>query len=242
MEIPTILLIVVTFGFLIAERLWPGRQLPQSSGWYARALILNLIQLGIVLFMGRLWVSIFASSSLFSLRLLDWPLVEGFIAWFIGTFFFYWWHRLRHRGRWWEIFHQIHHSPKRIEILTSFYKHPFEIVVNSLLSLFILYPLLGVSISGAFWYNFFAATGEYFYHANLKSPGWLRYFIQTPQLHSIHHQRGVHRYNYGDIPLWDRLFGTYKDTVFFMKECGLEAEERLLAMLVFKEKKAQFKK
>jgi hypothetical protein len=28
---------------------------------------------------------------------------------------------------------------------------------------------------GAFWYNFFAATGEYFYHANIRTPKWLRY-------------------------------------------------------------------
>jgi hypothetical protein len=29
----------------------------------------------------------------------------------------------------------------------------------------ILYPLMGCSLFGAFWYNFFAGTGEYFYHA-----------------------------------------------------------------------------
>ena len=29
-----------------------------------------------------------------------------------------------------------------------------------------------------------------------------------PEAHCIHHQRGVHAYNYGNIPLWDVVFGT----------------------------------
>ena len=90
---------------------------------------------------------------------------------------------------------------------------------------------------GTFWYNFFAATGEYFYHANVKTPKWLRYFIQTPELHSIHHQLDVHRYNFSDLPVWDRLFGTYKDTTEFMSRCGFpgENESKIWYMLRFKD-------
>src|SRR5262249_17335903 len=39
-----------------------------------------------------------------------------------------------------------------------------------------------------------------------RSPHWVKYFIQTPELHSIHHQLDVHYYNCADLPLWDRLF------------------------------------
>lgn len=87
------------------------------------------------------------------------------------------------------------------------------------------------------WYNFFAATGEYFYHANVRTPRWLRFIIQTPELHSIHHQYDVHSYNFGDIPLWDRLFGTYRDTTMFAGRCGFPhgPEEKLIAMLAFKD-------
>jgi sterol desaturase/sphingolipid hydroxylase (fatty acid hydroxylase superfamily) len=93
------------------------------------------------------------------------------------------------------------------------------------------------SILGAFWYNFFAATGEYFYHANLHCPRWLRFLIQTPELHSIHHQYHVHAFNYGDLPLWDRLFGTYQDSTDFVERCGFEAgaEQRLGDMLLFQD-------
>jgi len=154
-----------------------------------------------------------------------------------GTFVFYWWHRLRHANGFWQVFHQVHHSPTRIEVLTSFYKHPVEIASNTVLSASILYGLLGVSLWGAYWFNFFAATAEYFYHANFRSPHWLRYFIQTPELHSIHHQLDVHTYNFSDLPLWDRLFGTYKDTTSFAPACGFPRQnERYLGrMLAFQD-------
>ena len=57
-----------------------------------------------------------------SLNCLFWnaaPLAEGFVGWFIGTFFFYWWHVLRHKNGFWLVFHHAHHSPSRIEIATS---------------------------------------------------------------------------------------------------------------------------
>jgi len=237
MTLPTILLISITTLFLILERILPGRTLPNSTGWYIRSLSINFIQLGITLLTGKFWLIWFGGISLLNLFALDAPILEGFIGWFIGTFIFYWWHRLRHRDGFWQIFHQIHHSASRIEILTSFYKHPVEIFTNSFITALILFPVLGVSLLAGFWYNLFAATGEYFYHANVKTPKWLRYFIQTPELHSIHHQYDVHNYNYSDLPIWDRIFGTYKDTVVFTERCGFPqgAEQRLPEMLIFKD-------
>jgi sterol desaturase/sphingolipid hydroxylase (fatty acid hydroxylase superfamily) len=237
MTLPTLLVIISTAIFLIWERVLPGRQLPHATGWYVRSLSINFMQLGITLLTGQLWLSLFDESSLLGLSGWHMPILEGFVGWFVGTFVFYWWHRLRHRDGFWHVFHQIHHSASRIEILTSFYKHPVEIFTNSFLTALILFPILGVSLLASFWYNLFAATGEYFYHANIRTPGWLRYFIQTPELHSIHHQYDVHQYNYSDLPLWDRLFGTYRDTVTFTERCGFPegAEQRLPEMLIFRD-------
>jgi sterol desaturase/sphingolipid hydroxylase (fatty acid hydroxylase superfamily) len=237
MTTPTLLTVLVTGAFLVLERAYPGRALPSAPGWYPRSLSINFAQLGITLLTGKLWIHLLGDRSLISLSVWQLPVAEGFVGWFIGTFIYYWWHRLRHRDPFWLIFHQIHHSPSRIEVLTSFYKHPVEIVTNSALSAVVLFPLLGCSLLGTFWYNFFAATGEYFYHANLRTPGWLRYFIQTPELHSIHHQYDVHAFNYSDIPLWDRMFGTYKDARDFVPRCGFpeDAESRLGSMLAFRD-------
>lgn len=237
MSVPALLIIISTALFLLWERIFPGRDLQHSAGWYGRALLINFVQLSITLATGQIWLELFAGPSLLHLAGLDNPALEGFIGWFIGTFVFYWWHRLRHRNGFWLVFHQIHHSASRIEVLTSFYKHPIEILTNSFLTAIILFPLLGVSLAANIWYNFFAATGEYFYHANVKTPRWLRYFVQTPELHSIHHQYDVHSFNYSDIPIWDRLFGTYRDTTEFTERCGFPAgaEQKLAEMLVFKD-------
>ena len=44
-------------------------------------------------------------------------------------------------------------------------------------------------------------------------------------------------HNFADIPLWDRLFGTYGDTTEFAPQCGFPngAEEKLTSMLAFRD-------
>ena len=48
-------------AFLTAERLFPGRELPLSRGWYLRAWLLNTAQLGIVVLLAT-GVAIFLGS------------------------------------------------------------------------------------------------------------------------------------------------------------------------------------
>lgn len=222
----------------LAERLFPGRELPHSSGWYARAVALNLCQFGIVYLAGLTWDEWFRGHSIFNISILLSPITEGALSWFVGTFVFYWWHRARHHSNLlWVTLHQIHHSASRIEILTSFYKHPLEIASNSIIISFVLFIILGASPEAAIWFNVFAATGELFYHANIRTPHWVGYFMQRPEHHSIHHQFNVHDFNYGDITWWDRLFRTFKDTSEFANRCGFrEGRERQIGrMLLFKD-------
>ncbi|MEJ2180730.1 MAG: sterol desaturase family protein [Gammaproteobacteria bacterium] len=224
--------------FFIAERIFPGRKLPHSYGWYARAIFLNLSQFGIILLAGITWDNWFQGNSLLNIAGVFSPIQQGLLSWFIGTFVFYWWHRARHKFNvLWIGLHQIHHSASRIEILTSFYKHPLEIAANSMIISFVLFVVLGASPEAAGWFNLFAAAGELFYHSNLKTPHWVGYFMQRPEHHSIHHQFDVHDYNYGDITWWDRLFGTFRDTREFTERCGFREgrEEKLGQMLVFKD-------
>ena len=235
--IALITLFVSTGAFMILERVAPGRELPNAPGWYGRALFITLCQIGITVAAGRLWRHFSDSTSLFNLDVLQPPVLEGFVAWLIATFVFYWWHRIRHLNGWWVLFHQVHHSPARIEAITSFYKHPVEIVADSAIAAAMLGPLLGCSPDGVMWCSTFAAIAEFSYHSNYKSPHWLKYFIQTPELHSLHHELDVHAGNYGDLPIWDRLFGTYRDADEFAPQCGFPHDnERYLArMLMFED-------
>jgi len=236
-SLPTFLIVAAALFFVVLERIAPGRDLPPSKGWYYRAIAINFAQIAITLATNAIWLKLAGASSAVHLAALREPALEGFFAWIVGSLIFYWWHRLRHADGFWLIFHQIHHSPARIETLTSFYKHPVEILSDSLLAAFMLYPLLGASLEGALWFNAFAAIGEFFYHANIRAPSWMRYLIQTPQLHAIHHARDVHRHNFSDLPIWDRLFGTYHDAVDFAPVCGFpgDGEQRLGAMLMFRD-------
>jgi len=45
--LPTALVIVSTLIFLALERVFPGRTLPHSKGWYTRAILVNLAQLAL---------------------------------------------------------------------------------------------------------------------------------------------------------------------------------------------------
>lgn len=44
-------------------------------------------------------------------------------------------------------------------------------------------------------------------------------------------------YNYGDLTIWDRLFGTFRDTHEFAPECGFpnDNEKKILRILSFKD-------
>jgi sterol desaturase/sphingolipid hydroxylase (fatty acid hydroxylase superfamily) len=235
----TIVIIFAVFALcFILERSSPGWTLPHVRTWPFRVLVINAVQLGIVLLAGLTWERWFSSASVFQLSSYVSPTVGGFIAYFIATFLFYWWHRWRHEYSFlWVAFHQIHHSPQRLEVITSFYKHPGEMVINSIIGSLLVYSLLGLSLEAGAIYTLCTALGEFFYHTNVKTPRWVGFVFQRPEMHRIHHQYDRHKNNYGDITWWDMLFGTYENPKEWTKTCGFEdaKEQQLLKMLAYKD-------
>ena len=222
----------------ILERMFPGWPLPQVTTWPLRVLLVNGVQLIVVLLAGISWERWLSSWSV--LRLSDHvsPAAGGLIAYFIATFIFYWWHRWRHESDLlWRLFHQIHHSPQRLEVITSFYKHPGEMVFNSILGSLLVYTLLGLSLEAGAIYTACTALGEFFYHTNIRTPGWVGFVFQRPEMHRIHHQHDRHKNNYGDITWWDMMFGTYENPRDWIHTCGFDddREQRLTDMLVYKD-------
>jgi sterol desaturase/sphingolipid hydroxylase (fatty acid hydroxylase superfamily) len=133
--------------------------------------------------------------------------------------------------------HQVHHSPERIEIITSFYKHPVEILVNGVLSSTVLYIGVGLDPAAASATMLVNGFAELVYHWNVRTPRWLGYVFQRPESHRVHHQHGLHHYNYADLPIFDMLFGTFKNPALSEARCGLGPgqEHRLAEMLVGKD-------
>tara|TARA_B100000809_G_C15034286_1_gene493194 strand:+ start:462 stop:917 length:456 start_codon:yes stop_codon:yes gene_type:complete len=148
------IIIIVFICCFIIERLSPGWKLPQVPTWTIRVLSMNVLQLGIVLIAGLTWEKWLSGYSLFKLSDYVSPSIGGLIAYVIATFVFYWWHRWRHTfDLLWLGFHQIHHSPQRLEVITSFYKHPLEMTVNSTIGSLLIYSLLGLNLEAGAIYT-----------------------------------------------------------------------------------------
>jgi len=207
-----IIILVAMFVAGLIERLFPDQRLTVKPGWLLRACTMNLLQFTIVLLGHFTWEHwIVDDNSLFKLKDTFSPFIGGLIAYVANAWLFYFWHLLRHTNRLcWLLFHQFHHSPERIEVITSFYKHPFEIAINSVLITFLMYSILGVSVEQNAYMTLISALAEFFYHANIRTPHWIGFILQRPESHRLHHIRDK-RYcaNYGDLPIFDILNGTF---------------------------------
>ena len=221
---------------IVLERIIPDQKLPHVDGWWMRVVIINILQLGVVFLATFTWDKWFLDWRVFEFSGLP-DFLGGFLSYLGVTFVFYWWHRFRHDiNFFWLAFHQIHHSPSRIETITSFYKHPGEIIVNSLIIGAINYFVFGLNVEAGAWCLLYASLGEYFYHMNIRTPRWIGFFFQRPEMHRIHHQRGKHYKNFSDLPIWDMLFGTFENPSTYQGECGfrIEREGKLKSMLLCK--------
>ncbi len=231
---PPMIVLVTAIGMIVVEFLVPGRRWPRARGWIVRALMLNGVQAAAVFLTGMTWDRWFPQLRLWDLSDLGTEM-GAFVGYLIITFVYYWWHRARHEVPFlWRWFHQVHHSPQRIEIVTSFYKHPLELVANGAISSFILYALIGLNPAAGALAVTLTGLAELFYHWNVSTPYWLGFLIQRPESHCIHHRDGWHRSNYADLPLWDMLFGTFDNPRRYDAACGFgaEREARLPDMLL----------
>jgi sterol desaturase/sphingolipid hydroxylase (fatty acid hydroxylase superfamily) len=97
--------------------------------------------------------------------------------------------------------------------------------------------LLGLSPAAGAVYTLCTALGEFFYHTSVRTPRWVGFFFQRPEMHRIHHQYERHKNNYGDIVWWDMLFGTYENPKEWTHTCGFddEKEQQLMQMLRFRD-------
>lgn len=231
------MLVIATVGLAAAcmwlvERWLPGRSWPRVARWGLRAALLTGAQVAIVVVTGRALDPLLAGLRPWSADGLGTPggALVGYLA---IAFVYYWWHRARHEiPLLWRWLHQVHHSPQRLELFATFYKHPLEIALNALLSSAILYGVVGLAPTAAALSILLTGLAELFYHWNVKTPFWLGFLVQRPESHCVHHQTGFHHTNYADLPLWDWLFGTLHNPRAWQGRCGFgDSELRLGEML-----------
>ena len=230
MMILTVLL--VALAMMAIELVFPAWRRAFDHRWLLRALLFNTLQAATALVGAVTWDSWFAGLSIVERGAL--PGVPGIvIGYLLITFVYYWWHRARHEiPPFWRFLHRLHHSPSRIEILTTFYKHPVELVLNGLLTSVLLYFLLGLEPAIVTGVVLLTGMAELFYHWNIKTPRWIGWFLQRPEMHRVHHARGWHTCNFSDLPVWDALFGTLDNPSNDVEHCGFADERQIAALLL----------
>jgi sterol desaturase/sphingolipid hydroxylase (fatty acid hydroxylase superfamily) len=112
--------------------------------------------------------------------------------------------------------HRMHHADLDVDVTTGLRFHPVEILLSMAIKLAVV-TALGVPPVAVLAFEVILNASSLFNHANIRLPDpvdrLLRWVIVTPDMHRVHHSilREEINSNFGfNIPLWDRLFGTYR--------------------------------
>jgi len=230
----TLAIIAMFAGFAALELVAPARRLPRVRAWRLRGTLSFLLAITISSLAPLAWDAWLAEHRLVDARGLGHVAgaIAGFLVLELGV---YVWHRAVHKLPFlWRASHQMHHSAERVDVFGAFWFHPLDVASLSLVTSVALVGVLGVTAPAAIAASLAATFCGLFQHANVRTPRWLGYLVQRPESHAVHHQRGVHAYNYSDLPLWDIVFGTFANPATFEGENGFwdGASDRVLAMLV----------
>lgn len=235
---PASLTVFALYAALIVwEAVAPARPLPPVKGWRVRGLLAFVSYFFLSSYLPVLW-----TDHLARFQLLDLTGLGTWVGACVGLLVYeggvYAWHRTMHSSNvLWRTFHQMHHSAERLDTFGAFWFSPLDMVGWT--ALFSLCLTLGVGLSAeATTVVLFATTLlSVFQHGNIRTPRWLGYIIQRPESHSHHHARGVHAGNYSDLPIFDLLFGTFRNPRAFTVAAGFYdgASARVSEMLRFRD-------
>ncbi|MGZ3693546.1 MAG: sterol desaturase family protein [Bdellovibrionota bacterium] len=190
---------------------------PLVRSWWPQLLLLVVLHGIVSAFFGRFFANAyffqkFNFSYLQELREF-WagisPVLVKIFSFVVFTFAHYWSHVARHRIPFlWRWCHQLHHSARRFETLLCYYSHPLEILFLSVVC------GSAILMTGFGFKNFIDGSFIFFLlnvftHTNIKTPRWLGFIIFRPEQHAYHH--AGQECNFGTLPIWDILFGTFRN-------------------------------
>lgn len=238
-DIAPIVMLGSYVAFIVYEALRPARRLPPVRWWRLKGFLFFVMTAAISIVLPLAWGDFATRHALLHLSSLGtWGgAAVGYLTFQLLN---YWWHRAQHTVPLiWRFTHQIHHSAERVDIWGVLLFHPFDVVAFAGLSAGVYSLLLGLAPSAVALASVYGIFASFLQHANIRTPRWLGYIVQRPESHGVHHGRGIHRYNYSDLPLWDMAFGTLRNPG--ARETPVSAgfyhggSARLSAMLAFRE-------
>jgi sterol desaturase/sphingolipid hydroxylase (fatty acid hydroxylase superfamily) len=226
--------------FIALECLWPRRrkQLILRTGWLSDAayLVFNSKYLGVLLgYVTVLWVpkldSAFARA-----WVAPWPWWAQFVVLLVAADFTKWCiHNLLHRVSFLWQFHKVHHSIVEMDWIGDWRFHWGEILVYNAI-LYAPAALLGVRGEVGLAVGVLDTFVGHLAHANLRwRAGWLKYVINSPEMHLWHHNHpdcGPMNRNFAlTLSVWDWLFGTAHVPAHDPARLGFEGVERFPGQL-----------
>ena len=222
---------------MIWEGVFPAQKLPQVKYWKLR----GMAAFAFFFFLSS-YLPLFIDPYLEPYRLFDLTnlttLIGGLVGVCLYEFGVYVWHRALHNSDFlWRTFHQMHHSAERLDTYGAFYFSPMDMIGWTVLGSICFALLVGLSPQAITVTLLVTNFMGMFQHANIKTAPWLGYIIQRPESHTVHHAQGIHKYNYSDLPIFDILFGTFKNPTNYEHRTGLfyGASAKVLDMLCFKD-------
>lgn len=165
----------------------------------------------------------------FIIRLKDWLQIrslnmyvaEGVVSqvalMIVGLLFYdfiqYWNHRLKHRSRFFWIFHRWHHSTKELNAFAHMRVHTLDYPLRTLSVAFPTMFIMGPSFENILWLWFAEEISQALCHSRLNTDyGFLGKIFANPRSHRRHHDLGDDQGNFGLIfSFWDRFFGTARE-------------------------------
>lgn len=207
----------------IAETMTEARPLrvARRSRWLHNLslTLLNTIVLRLVFPAGAVAAAIWSTEHRFGiLHMVNWhPVAEIVLTLVALDLVIYGQHVLFHAVPILFRFHQVHHADVDFDVTLGTRFHPMEMLLSMLIKLGAA-ALLGASAVAIVLFETILAVASLFNHGNVRLPGaldrMLRLILVTPAMHSIHHssEPADRDTNFGfSIPVWDRLFGTYRE-------------------------------
>lgn len=234
---PVSLIIIGMYVLLMLwEAMFPGRKLPLVKFWKLRGIAVFFFYFFLSSYLPLLWAESLPGTQLIDLS--SWGNMGAVGAILVYELGMYVWHRSMHNSKWlWKMFHQMHHSAERLDTYGAFYFSPLDMIGWTALGTVCFSVLTGLTPQAITITLLVTNFLGIFQHANIKTPVWLGYFIQRPESHTVHHAKGVHAFNYSDLPLYDIIFGTFRNPAGYEHETGFYngASSRIGDMLLFRE-------
>jgi sterol desaturase/sphingolipid hydroxylase (fatty acid hydroxylase superfamily) len=236
MDFDTAMLVAIPASFILfmgVEAVIPsGREMPAIRHW--RLIGFAGFALTLVVYVGAPLLIVPHLPPMALVDLNGWGNWAAIPVWVMTTFFGYWAHRIMHYfDILWRAGHQLHHGVARVDISSAMIFHPVDSLVQGVLTGLLAAGLTNCTAHAAAWAGLWGFVVALYQHWNVRTPAWTGWIIQRPEAHMLHHERDVHARNFGDMPVWDRIFRTYGEPGERIVALGFEPgrARRWVAML-----------